>query len=169
MKRISQSVASDAAKRMRQKFWDQKVLAAGNEAAASIMEVIDRYIPSDLRQAMDIYEKQFGSGVTKQPTLYAASRRMMYLPILLHKKYPQQLTIEDADHDRVRDILKEFDVLRDKARQYEKQVEATLLQLKTPSKVKEIFPEANEFIQWDESAEEKKAKATVEELRKLSK
>ena len=134
MKRISQSVASDAAKRMRQKFWDQKVLAAGNEAAASIMEVIDRYIPSDLRQAMDMYEKQFGSGVTKQPTLYAASRRMMYLPILLHKKYPEQLTIEDADHDRVRDILKEFDVLRDKARQYEKQVEATLLQLKTPSK-----------------------------------
>lgn len=169
MKRISQSVASDAAKRMRQKFWDQKVLAAGNEAAASIMEVIDRYIPSDLRQAMDMYEKQFGSGVTKQPTLYAASRRMMYLPILLHKKYPEQLTIEDADHDRVRDILKEFDVLRDKARQYEKQVEATLLQLKTPSKVKEVFPEANEFIQWGESAEEKKAIATVEELRKLSK
>lgn len=169
MKRISQSVASDAAKRMRQKFWDQKVLAAGNKAAASIMEVIDRYIPSDLRQAMDMYEKQFGTGITKQPYLYAANRRMWYLPILLHKKYPQQLTIDDADHDRIKDILKEFDLVSNQARQYEKQVEATLLQLKTQNKVKEIFPEANEFIQWGESAEEKKAIVTVEELRKLSK
>lgn len=169
MKRISQSVASDAAKKMRQKFWDQKVLAAGNKAAASIMEVIDRYIPSDLRQAIDMYEKQFGNGITKQPTLYATNRRIWYLPIMLHKKYPQQLTIDDADHDRIKDILCEFEVVRDKARQYEKQVETTLLQLKTPSKVKEIFPEAIEFIQWGESAEEKKAIATVEELRKLSK
>lgn len=169
MKRISQSVASDAAKKMRQKFWDQKVLAAGNEAAASIMEVIDRYIPSDLRQAIDKYEQQFGIGITKQPTLYAANRRMWYFPILLHKKYPQHLTIDDADHDRVKDILKEFEEVRHQSRQYEKKVEETLLQLKTPSKVKEIFPEANEFIQWGESAEEKKAIASVEELRKLSK
>lgn len=169
MKRISQSVASDASKKMRQKFWDQKVLAAGNEAAASIMKVIDRYIPSDMRQAMDVYEKQFGIGITKQPTLYAANRCTLYLPIPLQKKYQQQLTIDDADHDRVMDILKDFDLLRDQARQYEKQVEATLLQLKTQSKVKEVFPEANEFIQWGESAEEKKAIATVEELRKLSK
>lgn len=169
MKRISQSVASDAAKKMRQKFWDQKIIAAGNESAASIVEVIERYIPSDLRKAMDMYEEQFGTGITKHPTLYSANRRMLYLPIQLPKKYQQQLTIEDADHDRVKDILKEFDVLRDQARQYEKRVEETLLQLKTPSKVKEIFPEANEFIQWGESAEEKKAIATVEELRKLSK
>lgn len=169
MKRISKLVASDAAKKMRQKFWDQKIIAAGNEAATSIMKVIDRYIPSDMRQAIDKYDEQFGIGVTNYPTLYAANRCTSYSLIKFPKKYPQRLTIDDADHDRVMNILKEFDVLRDQARQYEKQVEETLLKLKTQSKVKEVFPEANEFIQWGESAEEKKAIATVEELRKLSK
>jgi hypothetical protein len=169
MKRISQWAAKDVANKMRQKFWDQKVLAAENEASASIMKVIDRYIPSDMRKVMDVYEKQFGSGITNTPTLFAANRRTLFLHVSLKKKYPQRLTIDDADHDRVIDILKDFDVLRNQARQYEKQVEETLLQLKTQSKVKAVFPEANEFIQWGESAEEKKAIATVEELRKLSK
>ena len=169
MKRISQSVASDAAKKMRQRFWGQKIIAAGNEAAASIMKVIDRYIPSDMRQVIDKYDEQFGIGITNYPTLYAANRCTTYSLIKFPKKYPQRLTIDDADHDRVMNILKEFDVLRDQAHQYEKQVKETLLKLKTQSKVKEVFPEANEFIQWGESAEEKKAIATVEELRKLSK
>lgn len=169
MKRISQSTAADAAKRMRQRYWDQKVLAAGNQAAASIMKVIDRYIPSDMRQVMDVYEKQFGSGITKQPTLYAANRRTLYLPIPLQKKYPQQLTIDDADSDRVKDILTDFDVLRDQARQYEKKVEATLLQLKYQGKIQQAFPEALEFIEWGETADEKQAKVTIAELRKQMK
>lgn len=84
--------------------------------------------------------------------------------------YTVRHAIGDADHDSITNILKEYKCLIDKARQYEKQVEETLLQLKTQSKVKEFFPEANEFIQWDESSEEKKAiTTTVEELRKLLK
>lgn len=161
MKRISQSMASDAAKKMRQKFWDQKVLAAANEAVVSIMEVIDRYIPSDLRQAMDMYEERFSLGITKYPALYAPNRRTLYLPIPLSKKYPLQLTIDDVDSDRVMDILKEFDVLCDRVSQYENQVKATLLQYKSLSKLKATFPEIDKFIQ---SAEEKKAIPTIEEL-----
>ena len=168
MKRISQSVASDAASRMRQKFWDQKILDAGNEAAVSIMKVIDHYTPPDMRQAIDAYEEQFGSGITKQPTLYAANRRTLYMPIALHKKYQLSLTITDVDHDRVTDILKEFNALRNQAFDYEKRVGEMLFKLKTPSKVKEIFPEASEFIK-GESSEDKKAKEAVKELRKLSK
>jgi hypothetical protein len=154
---------------MRQKYWDQKVLAAGNQAVASIMKVIDRYIPSDMRQAMDVYEKQFGSGITKQPILYAANRRTLYLLIPLQKKYPEQLTIDDADSDRVKDILTDFDVLRDQAHQYEKAVETTLLQLKYQGKIQQAFPEALEFIEWGETADERQAKVTIAELRKQMK
>lgn len=168
-KRISQEMANSAARKMRHHFFDEKIKSAAEQAAASIEQIIERYVPSDMRKVMDFYEKQFGNAITNTPSLSAPNVTFRYLPFQLHKKYQPNITLEDEDLRRVHAIIDDFRKVQNEATQYEKQVESILLQLKTPSKVKEIFPEANEFIQCSESAEEKKAIATVEELRKLSK
>ena len=168
-KRISQEMANSAARKMRNHFFDEKIKAAADQAAASIEQIIERYVPSDMRKVMDFYEEKFGCAITNMPSLRAQNVTFRYLQFQLHKKYQPNIILEDEDLRRVQAIIDDFRKVQNEATQYEKQVESILLQLKTPSKVKEIFPEAIEFIQCSESAEEKKAIATVEELRKLSK
>ena len=168
-KRISQEMANNAARKMRNHFFDEKIKSAAEQAAESIEQIIERYVPSDMRKVIDFYEEKFGCAITNMPSLRAQNVTFRYLPFQLHKKYQPNIILEDEDLRRVQAIIDDFRKVQNEATQYEKQVESILLQLKTPSKVKEIFPEAIEFIQCSESAEEKKAIATVEELRKLSK
>lgn len=169
-KRISQEMANSAARKMRHHFFDEKIKSAAEQAAASIEQIIDRYVPSDMRKVMDFYEENFGCAITDMPSLRAQNVAFRYLPFQLHKKYQPNITLEDEDLRRVHAIIDDFRKVQNEATQYEKGVARALyVELRYPSRVKAEFPEAYGFIQWGESAEEKKAIATVEELRKLSK
>lgn len=166
-KRISQEMASNAANAMKHKFFDEKIKSAADKAAASIERIIDRYVPSDMRQAMDVYEKQFGNAITNTPSLSAANVTFRYLPFKLHKKYQPQITLEDEDLRRVQDFIDDFRKVQDEAREYGEGVARALYDdLRYPSRVKAEFPEAYEFLDCDEAKFDNQRKATIAELRK---
>lgn len=169
-KRISQEMAQSAARKMRHHFFDEKIKSAADKAAASIERIIDRYVPSDMRQAMDVYEKQFGNAITNQPSLSAPNVTFRYLPFSLHKKYQPNITLEDEDLRRVHDFIEDFRKVQNEATQYEKGVESALYnELRYPSRVKAEFPEAYEFLDCDEANADNQRKATIAELRKAMK
>ena len=166
-KRISQEMAQSTASKMRHHFFDEKIKSAADKAAASIERIIDRYVPSDMRQAMDVYEKQFGNAITNTPSLSAPNVTFRYLPFSLHKKYQPNITLEDEDLRRVQDFIDDFRKVQDEATQYEKGVDrAQYDDLRYPSRVKTEFSEAYEFLDCDEAKFDNQRKATIAELRK---
>lgn len=166
-KRISQEMANSAARKMCHHFFDEKIKSAAEQAAASIEQIIDRYVPSDMRKVMDFYEEEFGCAITDMPSLRARNVTFRYLPFKLHKKYQPNITLEDEDLRRVHAIIDDFRKVQNEATQYEKGVERALyVELRYPSRVKAEFPEAYEFIHWDESIDDEQCKATIAELRK---
>lgn len=166
-KRISQEMANSAARKMRHHFFDEKIKSAAEQAAASIEQIIERYVPSDMRKVMDFYEEKFGCAITNMPSLRAQNVAFRYLPFQLHKKYQPNITLEDEDLRRVQVIIDDFRKVQNEATQYEKGVERALYdELRYPSRVKTEFPEAYEFLNCEEANLDNQCKATIAELRK---
>lgn len=171
MAKITMTMANDIAKQMGSAVYGAKIKVAEHSLSSKVSECVFAYIPADI---IDLW-KRYPSYFTSRSVVYlcSASVRMSYnyFDCQCHPVWEgNTLSVNNSQMEIINSLKTNLDKIISEKKAFENKVETTLLSLGTYKRIKEIFPEAYDYIPTEKKAENTTAIALpIQELQDIFK
>jgi len=171
MAKITMTMANDIAKQMGSAVYGAKIKIAEHSLSIKVSEYVFAYIPVDIIHLWKRYPSYF----TSRSVVYlcSASVRMSYnyFDCQCHPVWEgNTLSVNNSQMEIINSLKTNLDKIISEKKAFETKVETTLLSLGTYKRIKEMFPEAYDYIPTEKKEENTTAIALpIQELQDIFK
>lgn len=169
--RFTNSDFTTAARKLGEKVFQDKKLVVEKEVRQFADKLIDKYVPKPLIGALNEYSEWFIDRENRIQVRSDDFNSSIYLDS--NKVSPMGarrcMFISNEDYIEAKRIKKRESSISQERNNYVREVESALLNLRTKTRIKEVFPEALEFLPKDEKEQMSSLIPKYEHLRNLIK
>ena len=169
--RFTNSDFETAARKLGTKIYDKQIQAVTEEIKELADKLIDKYVPKPLIGALNEYREWFADRENRIQVRSEDFSSSVYLNS--NKVSPtgtrRCMFISNEDYIQVQRIKKKENDIIVKRNEYVREVEKALLNLRTKTRIKEVFPEALDCLPKDEKEQVSSLVPKYEHLRNLLK
>lgn len=154
-RRINKTMALQAAERMADKAFAEKIEAASNAINKEIENLARKYVPQEVIDICKKYHEFFSSTTSVSVSAYKDTESGSYRENLISGKIGfsvpysvQNLTIAPEEYAKVKELVRLKKKVVDSKYKLKEEIHAALLQLNTEKKVQDNLPEALKYIEF---------------------
>lgn len=155
-RRITKSMAHDAAKRLKIKVYGKNVEDAQKTLNLAVESLVRKYIPKPVIACVNEYYNYFSNSTSADVTsimidAYGTSRRKYIRGCLSFKVPSCTVVVADvAEYETVAVLKKNLDDLVKEQNNFGEEIEKALCSLRTEKSIREALPEALPYIDFPE-------------------